>query len=119
MRIGNEILLNTSGETAEILVDHEDDMQVIIRCPNCGQPTMYGYTRMISGYVGCDNAYKNADCFFGDLAPRVVEAKKKGDPDYGTLQMYSVKREGKEEFAFLMDLCEDIKDALEGRRQEI
>ncbi len=25
---------------------------------------------------------------------------------------------GTEEFAFLMDLCEDIKDALEGRRQE-
>jgi hypothetical protein len=50
MIIGNKILLNTSGETADILIEDDDPMETIIYCPNCGKPTKYGDTLMISGY---------------------------------------------------------------------
>jgi len=69
LRIGNKILLNVHGEAAEIVVDNEDEMKAIIRCPNCGNLTEYGKTRMISGYTGCDA------CYFTDLQPRVLKAK--------------------------------------------
>lgn len=61
----------------EIIEDHEDLMEVIVRCPNCGQPTPYGTTRMISGYIGCDNPYKGGICYWDDLLPRTMKDRGK------------------------------------------
>lgn len=65
MRIG--------GKHVKVIKPHENLSYAIIECPNCGQPTWYGETRMISGYVGCDNRLPNGrKCYFGDLQPRVL-----------------------------------------------
>lgn len=65
------------GNQMELLEDNEDEMKRIVRCNNCGQPTEYGLTRMISGFVGCDNKIKvngkEVECYFGDLQPRVMK----------------------------------------------
>lgn len=75
----NKMLLNTSGERSNILINHDDMMKVVITCPNCGQPTPYGKTRMISGYTGCDNIYKEGQCYYDDLMPRVMNAHNSED----------------------------------------
>lgn len=75
MRIGNVIIASLTQPPLEILEDHEDEMEVIVKCPNCGQPTPYGLTRMISGYIGCDNTYKGGRCYFDDLMPRILALK--------------------------------------------
>ena len=41
----------------EVLIDNEDEMEVIVKCPYCGKPTKVGDTLMISGYVGCPACY--------------------------------------------------------------
>lgn len=57
----------------------EDECDLIVRCNNCGKPTKYGDTRMISGFVGCDNIItvngKEVECYFEDLMPRVMKYK--------------------------------------------
>ena len=64
------------GKPLEVITDNDDDMLVIVKCPNCGQPTEYGYTRMISGFIGCDNLLDDGrECYFGDLQPRVMDLK--------------------------------------------
>lgn len=67
------------GNEMEILEYNDDEMKMIVRCNNCGQPTEYGKTRMISGFVGCDNKMllngKKVECYFGDLQPRVIDYK--------------------------------------------
>ena len=85
-----QIILNTSGERADVIVDNQDPMKVVIRCPNCGNPVQYGRTMMISGYVGCDSAYGDGICYWDDLMPRVVNAQKQ----YGT-QLYQDYVDGK------------------------
>ena len=51
-----------------------DNCDLIVRCNNCGKPTRYGETRMISGYVGCDNIIDGiGECYFDDLMPRVIK----------------------------------------------
>ena len=78
MKTINPNILN-EGNQMEILEDNEDMMKVIVRCNNCGKPTEYGKTRMISGFVGCDNIInvngKEVECYFGDLQPRVIDYK--------------------------------------------
>lgn len=78
MKMLNPNILN-EGNHMEILEDNDDMMEVIIRCNNCGKPTKYGETRMISGFVGCDNKInvrnKEVECYFGDLMPRVIDYK--------------------------------------------
>jgi ssDNA-binding Zn-finger/Zn-ribbon topoisomerase 1 len=73
------------GPLMEILEDNEDDLEVVVRCLNCGQPTKYGNTRMISGFVGCDNKIKvdgkEMRCYYDDLMPRVLYAH---EHDYET-----------------------------------
>lgn len=63
------------GNEIEILEYNENEMEMIIRCNNCGKPTKYGETRMCSGFVGCDNKIningKEVECYFDDLMPRV------------------------------------------------
>lgn len=63
------------GNQIEILEYNENEMEMIIRCNNCGKPTKYGETRMCSGFVGCDNKIningKEVECYFDDLMPRV------------------------------------------------
>lgn len=85
-----KIKLSIFGPPATILVDNEDDMKVIIECPNCGLPTRYGNTRMVSGFSGCDNIItvdgKEVECYFGDLLPRVMDAHENN---------YELYREGK------------------------
>ena len=70
----NPNILN-EGNQMEILEYNDDDMEIVVRCNNCGKPTKYGETRMISGFVGCDNKMiidgKEVECYFGDLMPRV------------------------------------------------
>lgn len=67
------------GPRMEVLEDNDDEMEVVVRCLNCGQPTKYGNTRMCSGFVGCDNKVKIEGkemlCYFDDLMPRVRDAE--------------------------------------------
>lgn len=87
----NPNILN-EGNQMEILEDNEDMMEMIVRCNNCGQPTKYGKTRMISGFVGCDNKIilngKETECYFGDLMPRVMDYKENHYDLYRTGKVY-------------------------------
>lgn len=66
-----------------------DEMDVIVRCNNCGQPTRFGETRMISGFVGCDNEIEGVGlCYFNDLMPRVVDWKANRYEDYISGKVY-------------------------------
>ena len=76
----------------EVLVDNEDEMEVIVKCPYCGRPTKVGDTLMISGYVGCPA------CYWGDdgLASTVMRLR---DEDYGSYvngEWYKKHREERE-----------------------
>ena len=72
----NPNILN-EGNQMEVLEYNDDEMEIIVRCNNCGQPTKYGETRMCSGFVGCDNKIivngKEVECYFGDLRPRIID----------------------------------------------
>lgn len=72
------------GNEMELLQDNEDEMKRIVRCNNCGKPTEYGYIRMCSGFVGCDNKIevdgKEIECYFDDLMPRVMKYKNSKNP---------------------------------------
>ena len=74
----NPNILN-EGNQMEVLEPNEDEMEIVVRCNDCGQPTKYGNTRMISGFVGCDNKIKangkEIECYFDDLMPRVMDWK--------------------------------------------
>jgi len=62
------------GKPLKVNKDNEDDMKVIVECPNCGQPTEYGFIRMCSGFIGCDNKLEDGrECYFEDLLPRVLK----------------------------------------------
>lgn len=78
MKLINPNILN-EGNQMIVLEEKEDEMETIVLCNNCGQPTKYGKTRMISGFVGCDNKIKvhgkEVECYFGDLQPRVLDWK--------------------------------------------
>ena len=67
------------GNQMIILQDNVDEMEIIVRCNNCGKPTKYAETRMCSGFVGCDNTIKvngkKIQCYFDDLMPRVMRYK--------------------------------------------
>lgn len=73
------------GNQMELLEDNENRLKRIVRCNNCGKPTEYGKTRMISGFVGCDNKIeidgKEVECYFGDLMPRVMKYHDSSNPD--------------------------------------
>jgi len=77
------------GNQMELIKDNPDPMKRIVRCNNCGQPTEYGLTRMISGFVGCDNKIeadgKEVECYFGDLQPRVMKYHTSNDKEERTL----------------------------------
>jgi len=78
MKIFNPNILN-EGNHMEVLEENDDEMEMILRCNNCGKPTKYGETRMCSGFVGCDNKImvngKEVECYFDDLMPRVLAYK--------------------------------------------
>lgn len=80
------------GNQMEILEPNVDEMKMIVRCNNCGQPTEYGKVRMISGFVGCDNKItvngKKVECYFGDLQPRVIDYKENHHELYRTGKVY-------------------------------
>ncbi len=80
------------GNQMELIEDNEDDLKRIVRCNNCGQPTEYGKTRMISGFVGCDNKIevdgKEVECYFGDLMPRVMKYHNNHTIEYKTGKVY-------------------------------
>lgn len=77
---GNQMLIIDNSKALET----GDKCDLIVLCNNCGQPTKYGETRMISGFVGCDNKIivggKEVECYFDDLLPRVRKYKE----SYGT-----------------------------------
>lgn len=87
----NPNILN-EGNQMEVLEFNEDEMKTIVRCNNCGKPTKYGETRMISGFVGCDNKIttngKEVECYFGDLQPRVMDYKENHYELYRTGKVY-------------------------------
>ena len=89
----NPNILN-EGNHMEILEPNEDEMEMIVRCNNCGKPTKYGKARMISGFVGCDNKIivngKEVECYFDDLMPRVLALKNSDN-----LKLYDIYRKGK------------------------
>lgn len=78
MKMINPNVLN-EGNFVEVISEDEDEMKTLVRCNNCGQITEYGKTRMISGFVGCDNIIEvdghKVECYFGDLQPRVIDYK--------------------------------------------
>lgn len=67
------------GNQMEVLEYNDDQMEIILRCNNCGKPTKYGETRMCSGFVGCDNKIlingEEKECYFDDLMPRIMRCK--------------------------------------------
>ena len=80
------------GNQMEVLEYNDDEMEMIVRCNNCGLPIKYGKTRMISGFVGCDNKIKidgkEVECYFGDLMPRVMDYKENHNDFYRTGKVY-------------------------------
>lgn len=80
------------GNQMEILEQNNDVMEMVVRCNNCGKPTKYGFTRMISGFVGCDNKIevngKEVDCYFEDLMPRVMKYHDNRTIEYRTGKVY-------------------------------
>ena len=71
------------GNQMEVLHEEIDSMKTIVRCNNCGKPTVYGNTRMISGYVGCDNKIKVNNkvlTCYEDLSNRVMSYHNSNDP---------------------------------------
>lgn len=80
------------GNQLEVLELADDRLDYIVRCNNCGKPTKYGSTRMISGFVGCDNKInvhgEEVECYFGDLMPRVMEYKENHYDLYRTGKVY-------------------------------
>lgn len=89
----NPNILN-EGNHMEILEFNDDEMEMIVRCNNCGKPTKYGMTRMCSGFVGCDNKIKIngeiKECYFDDLMPRILKYKNSDDP-----KLHAIYSEGK------------------------
>lgn len=81
MKRGGKIYASFTSPPLIVLEDNQDLMEVVVKCPNCGQPTKYGETRMISGYIGCDNKYRGKECYFDDLMPRILEAKERTEKD--------------------------------------
>lgn len=85
MNMINPNILN-EGNSMEIVKEDRDPMKTIVRCNNCGQATEYGKTRMISGFVGCDNSItvggKLVPCYFEDLLPRVLRLKEENYDEY-------------------------------------
>lgn len=82
------------GNQMELIQDNDNAMERIVRCNNCGKPTKYGETRMISGFVGCDNKInikgKEVECYFDDLMPRVMRCH-----DSSNVDEYELYRTGK------------------------
>lgn len=82
------------GNQMELIQDNDNAMERIVRCNNCGKPTKYGETRMISGFVGCDNKInikgKEVECYFDDLMPRVMRCHDSSNADE-----YELYRTGK------------------------
>lgn len=56
-RGGKYIVISLKQPPIPIIKDDPDEMEVIIKCPYCGQETKVGLTYMISGFVGCENCY--------------------------------------------------------------
>ena len=82
------------GNLMKILEEADDLLDTIVRCNNCGKPVKYGETRMISGFVGCDNKIKvngkEKECYFEDLMPRVMKCHSSDDP-----KLYNLYLQGK------------------------
>lgn len=83
------------GNQMEVLECSGNDMlDYIVRCNNCGKPTKYGETRMINGFVGCDNKMvidgQEVECYFEDLMPRVRKCHDTADKT-----LYELYRSGK------------------------
>lgn len=91
MNVINPNILN-EGNHMEVIKNNADMMEMVVRCNNCGKPTKYGETRMISGFVGCDNKIivngKEVECYFGDLQPRVLDYKENHYDIYRTGKVY-------------------------------
>lgn len=85
---GNHMMIIDDSEYQKT----HDECDLIVRCNNCGQPTKYGNTRMISGFVGCDNKFIHngveKECFFDDLCPRVLDYQKNNYEAYRTGKLY-------------------------------
>jgi hypothetical protein len=76
----------------DVIQEHEDEMKTIVKCPNCGQPTPYGRTRMCSGYIGCDNIIEEGkECYFGDLLPRILYLQKHDRVTYVNGPIYKIE----------------------------
>lgn len=54
---GKHIALSVTQPPMPIIKDDPNEMEVIVKCPYCGQETKVGLTYMISGFVGCKNCY--------------------------------------------------------------
>ena len=80
------------GKPLEIIEDKENEMECIVKCPNCGKSVVYGTEmRMISGFSGCDNKLNNGKICFHDLAERVLDAKKNNYDKYCNGNFYLIE----------------------------
>ena len=65
-------ILSLTQPPCNVLELNDDEMEIIIECPNCHKPTKVGEIRMISSYVGCDNKLSDGRvCYWDDLIPRI------------------------------------------------
>lgn len=92
-------VISLSQPPCKVLEMDNDEMEIIIECPNCHKPTKVGATRMISGHVGCDNEIEPGKiCYWDDLQPRILESYKnqKTPLIYDEYEQYEVDKERSE-----------------------
>ncbi len=96
--IDNKLYINPNivdeGNQMEVIEDNDvDELETIVRCNNCGQPTKYGLIRMCHGFTGCDNIIMKKDgkkirCYYDDLLPRVIRYQNENYEKYSTGKVY-------------------------------
>ena len=86
--------VSLSSPPLEVIEENVDEMEMVLRCPNCGKPAKYGDMIMCSGYVGCGNEIKGVGrCYWKDLMPRVRDCQENDYERYKTGLMYRIEIE--------------------------
>jgi len=95
MRPAKSIKWSATKPAVKVVEENADELETVVTCPNCGQPTPLGATRMTSGWIGCDNLLEDGvtECYYGDLRPRVLRLKETGDERYvrGPVYLMDIK----------------------------
>lgn len=63
-------------------------LDYVVECPHCKKPVVYGETRMISGYIGCDTEYIEGHSCFSVLVNNVSWARMNMEDEYVNGSVY-------------------------------